>query len=279
MALPVSPAFTINFTSSGQFDPGLQVLAHPPADLSLLPPGNALNGTLQASFIGKNTDPARPFLLLGQAGGSRIEATEVQLRFGLSAKMAGGAPAARGSFLAEALITGGKVVLDASSADGFLAAFLPDQPIETALDIGASWTPTDGLRLKGSTGLEISVPVNRSLGPLEFQRLLLSSRLDTDSGSIPLEISSTLSGQLGPLTVTVDRLGIKRSSSFRMAKETLGRSMSASATSPRTAWALRSMRRPLSAAAFCASIRRRPNTAACWISRLRRRSQSKGSGC
>jgi hypothetical protein len=222
IALPVSLTYTIHLTSSGQFDPGLQVLARPPADLSLLTPGNALNGMVQASFVGKNPDPTQLFVLLGQSGGSRIEASEFQLRFGLAVATASGVQAARGSFLAEAIINGGKVVLDTSSADSFLAAFLPDKPIEADLDLGASWTPTDGLRLKGSSGLEISVPINRSFGPLTIQQLYLSSRLDTDSGSVPLEISSTLSGELGPVTVTVDRLGFEAQLRFPDGKGNLG---------------------------------------------------------
>jgi hypothetical protein len=213
IALPVSPAYTVHLTSSGQFDPGLQVLARPPADLSLLPPGNALSGTVNASFAGKNPDPTQPFVLLGQSGGSRIEASEFQLRVGLAAT-ASGTQAARGSFLAEAIITGGKAVLDASSGDSFLSAFLPDKPIEADLDLGASWTPTGGLRFKGSGGLEISIPVYLSFGPLTLQGLYLSSRLDTDSGSVPLEVSSTLSGELGPVTVTVDRLGLEAQLGF-----------------------------------------------------------------
>jgi hypothetical protein len=222
ITLPVSPAYTIHLTSSGQFDPGLRVLARPPADLSLLPPGNALNGMVQASFVGKNPDPTQPFVLLGQSGGGRIEASEFQLRFGLAAATASGTQAARGSVLAEAIIKGGKIVLDASSADSFLAAFLPDKPIEADLDLGASWTPAEGLRLKGSGGLEISVPVNRSFGPLTIQQLYLSLRLDTDSGSVPLEISSTLSGELGPVTVTVDRLGLEAQLRFPDGKGNLG---------------------------------------------------------
>ena len=222
IALPVSSAYTINLTSSGQFDPGLQVLVRPPEDLSLLPPGNALSGTASASFTGQNPDPAQPFVLLGQSGGSRIEASEFQLQIGLAAATTSGAQAARGSFLAEANITGGKAVLDASSGDSFLAEFLPDQPIEADLDLGASWTPTGGLRFKSSGGLEISVPVFLSFGPLTLQRLYLSSRLDTDSGSVPLEVSSTLSGELGPVTVTVDRLGLEARLGFPDGQGNLG---------------------------------------------------------
>jgi hypothetical protein len=214
LTYPLSPAFTLEFSSDGQFDPGLRVLVRPPADIALLPPGGTLQGRLQADIVGKNADRAQPFVILGQTGGSRLEATSIELNFGLSASLPSGAPSPRGDLLVGADIKGGRLLLDLSTADGFLASFLPGDSIEAELELGATWTPAEGLRFRGSAGLEIVLPVNRSLGPVKFQGLYISARLDTDAGRIPVEISGAFSGGLGPLTVTVDRLGFEAQISF-----------------------------------------------------------------
>jgi hypothetical protein len=207
LSFPISKTFSANVSSTGRFDPDLRVLINPPATVSILPPTGTLDGDFQFRLIGKNVDPAEPFVILGAAEGSRLEATSVEVGFGLEATWDSQQGRALGQFKADADIHGGRIVFDTSKGDGFLSKIFSNQTLMADFQIGATWTPQEGFHFKGSAGFELVLPINRSIGPIDFQRIYLGLQLNNDG--IPLEISGAFSAQLGPLIVTVDRLGLE----------------------------------------------------------------------
>jgi hypothetical protein len=209
---PLSSYFTLEISTTGRFDPGLQISFRPPTAISLRPPEETLNGSLTVRIIGKNPDSAESFLLLGQPGASRIEASLMSFTFGLSAAWNDSEGYAEGTLIAEADISGGKAVLDTSGGDGFILKMLSNRRLEADFQFGASWSPETGLRFKGSSETAIVFPTARSLGPVDFEQIYIGLQLNDDG--ISLEISGAVSVQLGPLIATIDRLGLEARLSF-----------------------------------------------------------------
>lgn len=218
--IPLAGGFSVEISSTGAFESGLKLVIAPPADLTWKPVAATFDGRFQVRLVGESKDPTKPFVLVGATGGSRFEAKQLAVAAGVSAKAS--ASSVRGDVLVEADITGGKIVLDTSDGDGFIARFLGDRHFEADVSAGATWTPQDGLRFRGSAALEAVIPINRTIGPLQFQTLYLRGGLDSKAARVPLEISAAISGTLGPLTVTVDRIGVETQISFPRTGGNLG---------------------------------------------------------
>ncbi|WP_326732517.1 DUF6603 domain-containing protein [Streptomyces phaeochromogenes] len=185
----------------------------PPFDISLKPPsGGAAEPTGSVAFSVR-AQPAEPFLLLGVAGGSRLDFTSARVDGGVRLQLdpVTGEATATPEVVGE--ITGGRLVIDTSEADGFIAAVLGDQRLQSDFGVGFSFTPDSGLRFHGSGGLEIRLPVHAALGPVEMQAVYLRVAI-ADDGSVPVELSAAFSAALGPVRASVDRIGVRAELTF-----------------------------------------------------------------
>ncbi|MDQ2624398.1 MAG: hypothetical protein M3Y20_04470, partial [Actinomycetota bacterium] len=107
-------------------------------------------------------------------------------------------------------LEGGRLVIDFSNADGFIGTVAGGFGIDANLDLAALWSPSTGLQVEGSGGIEIAVPTHIQLGPLEIITLYLRVSIADDAGrpSVPIELSGAFSVNLGPLQAAVDRIGV-----------------------------------------------------------------------
>ena len=146
-----------------------------------MPKQEQVDGSVSLGILGNNADQSEPFVLLGQTGGSRLEAKTIgflshQPLIGTALLVLRTATS-----LSEADITDGKIVIDTSNSDGFLSTIFSKQKLESDFQVAATWTPKEGLRFKGSAGIEIAIPVNRSLGRIDFQQVVyLGLQIDND---------------------------------------------------------------------------------------------------
>ncbi|UXY32071.1 DUF6603 domain-containing protein [Streptomyces sp. HUAS TT20] len=209
-SFPVSPpTWNAEIGLSGTLPADASGELRPPLDLKLTPPAGPFEASITA---GLKATPPTPFLLLGTAGGSRLEfaglsATGgVKLTFDPSTGKAGGGPIAEGE------VTGGKLIIDTAGGDGFISTLLGQLHLESRFDVGFSFTPEQGLRFHGSGGLEIQVPVHVELGPVQLQAIYLLARIE--AGKLPIELSAGLSAKLGPVSAAVDRIGLRADLSF-----------------------------------------------------------------
>ena len=62
------------------------------------------------------------------------------------------------------------------------------------------------MRFTGSSALEIAIPAHATIGPATLETVYL--RAGFDGAAVPVEVSAALRGELGPLTASVDRIGI-----------------------------------------------------------------------
>jgi uncharacterized protein DUF6603 len=137
---------------------------------------------------------------LGVAGGSRFEVGSGGLAFGVekldSLRL-----------FAEGDLKDGFIVLKAAEGDGFISKILPAEGIESSFNIGVGISNQGGLYFKGSSGLELRLPVHVKLGAIEI--LWLGVGVKLEAGQIPLTVTGSFSGQLGPLSAAVEDIGLK----------------------------------------------------------------------
>jgi hypothetical protein len=214
LTLPLSEMWSVRVQAQGAIVAGIAATLTPPANLSLLPPTGTLDGLLQMDLIAQGADATHPIILLGETGGSRLQTDS--FTFGAGVTFHWDTSSGPGQAIAEPqvqlAVKGGKVVIDTSNADGFLATVLSGIHVEGGFDLTATWAPDTGLHVTGGAQLEIDLPLHLSLGPVTLPTLYLVLGV-SDSG-LPIEISAALGLTLGPLQVSVDRLGLKGLLSF-----------------------------------------------------------------
>src|SRR6202040_1625040 len=184
----------------------------PPANLTLLPPSGSLDGLLQMDLVAQGADAAHPLILLGETGGSRLQTDSITLGAGMTLHWNAPSGPAVAEPQLQAAVKGGRVVIDTSQGDGFLASVLSGVHVEAGFDVTATWTLDTGLHVVGGAQLEIDLPLHLSLGPVTLPTLYLVAGAG-DAG-ITIEISAALGLTLGPLAVSVDRLGLSGLLSF-----------------------------------------------------------------
>jgi len=69
-----------------------------------------------------------------------------------------------------------------------------------------------GFYFRGSSTLEINVPIHRSLGPIELQSLTIG--IGNSNEGIPVNLGASIKAELGPLTAVVENMGITASFTF-----------------------------------------------------------------
>jgi hypothetical protein len=109
-------------------------------------------------------------------------------------------------------IKNGKIIVGVEGADGFIEKILSGIHMEMDFALGVGFTSKSGFYFRGSGGLEISIPLHLSLGPVNIESLLL--RLNPVDGTFPLVAATTFNLALGPLSAVVENIGIKLTLSF-----------------------------------------------------------------
>ncbi|HWS71235.1 MAG TPA: DUF6603 domain-containing protein, partial [Thermoanaerobaculia bacterium] len=207
------PAWTLHVKGSAQLVIGVSGTIRPPLAITLAPPTGQIQGEAQLSVVGA---PAQPFVLFGQAGGSRLEVAGIEAGAGFLLHWDPGAGAVHIEPSVNGRLAGGKVIIDTSNADGFIGTLTRGLRVESAFDARVAWSPATGVRFEGSATIEIQIPLHVSLGPIDISSLYLVAGLsNADSGvAIPLELSIGLGAKLGPLQAAVERIGARGNLTF-----------------------------------------------------------------
>lgn len=187
-----------------RFEEGLEGTVTPPLEVSLRALEGALALRLSALLAAER--PGSTMTLLGQAGGSRLEARRFAARLALDGAVDPASGTVTGEPVAEVELAGGRLDIDLSAADGFLTSLIGDGRLEAGFDLPMLLDASRGLRFRGSDGLEAQLPVHVELGALEVRAVYLAAHLD--GPGVAMELSAGLRAQLGPVQATVERLGI-----------------------------------------------------------------------
>jgi hypothetical protein len=211
VAVPLGGPWSATASSKARFQTGLELLLHPETGLRIEPPAADATVTIALGLKAEHADGS-PLILIGQAGGSRLELVRFAGRLPLQVSASTGSPSPDVQLGAEVELKQGKLVIDASQADGFIGTILGGVKVESGFDLGALYDTAKGLRFTGSATIEIAIPTHLTLGPISIPSLYLIGGFK--DGTVPIEFSADLGAQLGPLSATVMRLGAKATLSF-----------------------------------------------------------------
>ncbi len=189
-----------NLTLNG----GVTAIVAPPLSFNILPAEGEVTGELRF-FFNRNPE-ARPFILLGGTGLLNISLDDVSLGAGLIAEWDAIEGVATINPLIFSEISGATIRIGSTEGDSFIGNLLSNSDIEGQFDFGLEWQADTGLRIKASGGIEIALPIHKQLAIVEVETIYLALRI-LDSGDLALEVSADLTGNLGPLSATVSRLG------------------------------------------------------------------------
>ncbi|MFJ1596541.1 DUF6603 domain-containing protein [Streptomyces sp. NPDC088261] len=149
-----------------------------------------------------------PALRLGSADGTRLEIGEARFWLAAEAIPADAATGAEATTEVEIGLAAQRaaVVVAPGDGDGFLAQVLPADGLRAEFALGLVWSRRKGLRFEGAAALEAALPVHLTLGPLEVQGVRLA--LAADDEGIRAGVTGTVKVALGPVTATVERMGL-----------------------------------------------------------------------
>jgi hypothetical protein len=197
------PSWLFHAKFDGTLEVGTTALLRPPFNLEITSSAQ-VTGSAALRLEGH---PTSPFILLGQAGGNRLEAAKADGEIGVRFNWNSTTGKATVEPVVAVSVTGGRLLIDASKGDGFLSRILSGVKIDAPFDLGFTWSLAGGIQFQGSGMLEIQIPLNRSLGPVTFIRAYLAAGFQ--NGTVPIELSAAISAQIGPVSAVVDRLGLR----------------------------------------------------------------------
>jgi hypothetical protein len=112
----------------------------------------------------------------------------------------------------ELALLGGSLVFSMDGADGFLKESISQNKIDSSFDLRIGWTSEQGIYFHGSSGLTVSMPVHAHLGAFTLTGLTLGLKVENEGLALESSVNGNLS--LGPLLITVQRLGLEVDVSF-----------------------------------------------------------------
>jgi hypothetical protein len=188
-----------------KFSGGVSASLTPPLTVRLSADTGVASGKFR--FYVDRNDAARPFAIVGGNDLLSVTADNISLGIVLDAQFDPGTGQVSLEPLFYSDVTALKIGLGTKDADSFIGGLLGSANIQGQFDLGLEWLAGSGLRVKASGGIEIALPVHTQIGPIEFDTVYLSLRI-RDDGTLAQEISASLTGVLGPLKASVDKVGL-----------------------------------------------------------------------
>ena len=149
-----------------------------------------------------------PKVLVTLPGGGVFSIRQFSLTGGLD-RVSG---ATAESFL-ELGLSGCQMTFSLSESDGFLSSAVSQDQIEALVDLRLGWTSSKGIYFHGGGGLHVTLPLHLVQGPFQLDSLHLAFDIKEEGFDVEASTSGSLS--IGPVTVTVDRLGLLVNVSFK----------------------------------------------------------------
>jgi len=210
-ATPIGGFWSFVVDAKARFETGLEGGFFPSGRLVLAPPTGTAQADVTAGLRAVRSD-GKPIPLVGITGGTRLEFTSLEAGVGAQAQWSLPPGRAEGEPVVTATLDQLVCVLDLSGGDSFMNALSGGGRGRADVSIGATWTPKSGLQLTGSATLEVAIPAHARIGPATIETIYIVSGFK--DGGIPLELSASVRGELGPFKASVDRIGIELRATF-----------------------------------------------------------------
>lgn len=210
ITLPLGPDAIFEFEAAANIPLNTELTIRTDGSVSFMPPtATSFDGEFGAKLILRR-DPPEPFVIFGQAEGSRLEFGDFVLSLLARLQTSGGV--ADGELDVSGTLNDGKVVIDGSEGDGFISKILPDTHIEADFSVLMGVSTERGFYFGGSSALEVRLPVHIELGPISINALTLGAGLK--DGDIPLSLGADIGAELGPISAVVQNMGVTTTLSF-----------------------------------------------------------------
>jgi hypothetical protein len=197
--IPITDQVTLTISGDVLSRP-VRAELHPGSSALRATPGNThITATAR---VDAKASPATPWLAFGDATSTRLEVTAAHASVSLDGTLDGEL-----ELVAEAGVDTAVLVIDLGGSDSFVGDTLGAQPIRTPVALVLHWSSRSGLSFAGQSRLAISVPVGRTIGPIEVAAIGLG--LGSEAGAATFDATVTASGTLGPFTVTVAEAGLR----------------------------------------------------------------------
>jgi hypothetical protein len=158
---------------------------------------------------------SEPLVLVGGSDGSRATVGSVSLALDVS--VTGGSS----DVGIELNLRQGELVIAASEGDAFLRKVLPAEPLTIPFDLTLGVSATRGVHVSGSTALEKTFPVHKTLfDVVTIESTYLSLR--TRGAEVSAVAALSASVKLGPVTAAIDRIGFSTNCTFPQGGGNLG---------------------------------------------------------
>jgi hypothetical protein len=202
-AHPFGPSdLKVEVKLAGELKAATSLLVQPGGKLTVKAPTGTLAGRQEVRLTAGHANS--PFVLIGAPGGARLTVEQLIATAGVDLVVNGAST--EGIFALEAELKNGKVVIDLGEADGFLSTlFSGVGRLEADFGLTLGLSARSGLYFRGSTSLQILLPLHTQLGPIELQALLLTVGLD--GSRLPLGVGANIKAELGPLQAVVEEMG------------------------------------------------------------------------
>jgi hypothetical protein len=156
-----------------------------------------------------------PAFLFGSSSGTHLEVGTAKIAFEVSYT-----PPSDASGSVTLSATSGALVIAAGDGDSFLSSVLPSDGLRANFDLTILLSSKTGLSIRGGAGLDTTLPIGISLGPVSIPTLHLA--LLAGSSGLSLETSASISLSIGPLKALVDQIGLLTNITFPSGGGNLG---------------------------------------------------------
>lgn len=217
---PLGDKFILGFKSSVSLEGGAALVLMPGKGVTLrtnlLPgagnsPVNIADGEITLS-LKPAPSATGEIILFGQPEHSRVAAQKAEIY--ATGRITGG----QGEAVLGLDLKGAKIVVSGADFDGFLSMVLPKDAISIEFDLGVNWSSKTGLHFSGGAGLEKQFSTHVSIfGVLDVDNIYAAIFLDPAASTIKAEASASMSLQLGPVSASVERMGLSFNFDFKPA--------------------------------------------------------------
>lgn len=199
----ISDIWKASIHNHRDFNAGLKGTLQAPLRLTMEPiNGVASMETLLTLKASKSNN--EPIMLLGITGGTSLKAKSISAGIGINT-----ASTSSGTLAIPAVqinIEEGKLIIDFTQGDGFIQSLLSSVKAEAKFDLTANWDPDKGLRLQGSGGVEVMIPLHIDLFAVSIEGVYFKLGF-SDTSDLQVGLSTIIKTNLGPLVAVVDGIG------------------------------------------------------------------------
>jgi hypothetical protein len=218
VALKVSELTTLELKVTGGFKDDFKWLFSAPGDFLVLS-SNEVNASVALNAFALPVPPGDKLTLLSLTNVGHVDAAKVNSGVELTYQSGATLSDSTLNLVVQTSIDGGKLEVSFAE-DGFLSKITQAQSYSVSFDLTLLYSIKDGLQIKGSGGPEIQLPVNIEAGPIRLSNVTIAIR--PDSETIPIDVSADIRGTFGPITMVVERVGLRSTISFPEVDGNLG---------------------------------------------------------